>query len=156
MAALAAATIAATPAAAQVAASPVATARVQITKPLTLAAEQNLDFGNIVVWGTGTASMDLLGNISCTAGNLVCNATGIEARYRVTGSNNQVVTINTASSALTSGANTLTFVPAAPATVTLPNAGATGTTFNVGGSVAIAESTPAGIYQGDITVTVNY
>ena len=58
LAALAAvATVVATPAAAQVAATPKATARVNVVKPLTLAVEQNLNFGTVIVTGDSTVTV---------------------------------------------------------------------------------------------------
>ena len=156
---VAALTLTAAPAiAAPVAANPVAQGRVNIQKALTLEGQADLDFGTVSVSGNGTASMDASGNISCTA-FLACAATGTPALYKVTGSNNQVVNINKPDATLTntdgSGA-TLTLHLAGQNTVTLPNSGAAGTTFTLGGSVDIAESTRDGLYEGDLNVTVNY
>ena len=159
MAALAAAaTIIATPAQAQVSANPKANATARITKPLILEAEENLDFGTIAVYGPGTVSISRLGVGSCgPAAEMVCDFTGAKAaRYRVRGTNNQLVTINASGSDLSSGANTLAFTPDVQGSITLPNSGSVGTTFNVGGSITLAASTPAGTYVGDIEVTVNY
>ena len=154
----AAATLAATPAVAQIVPSNgPATATVRITKPLTLTRNSHLDMGTVVVWGDGTVSMDQTGNISCTAATLVCDAVGTPADFTVTGTNNRVVQINTSNATLANGANNLTFVPDAPATVTLPNSGVgNGLDFNVGGSIALLESTPGGTYVGNLSVTVQY
>ena len=70
-----------------------ATGRAEIVKALTLTAQSNLDLGKIVVWGNGTITLDTAGGIVCTAGALTCDATGSPATYKVTGSNNQTVTI---------------------------------------------------------------
>ena len=161
MAALAAAvTVAATPAFAQVSASPKATATARITKPLTLSVEQNLDFGTgIVVTGDSTVSLSQAGVGTCgPVADVTCDFTGAQAaRYRVTGSNNQQVNITATASNLTRvGGGSIAFTPSAPANVTLPNSGATGTTFNVGGSIAVLASNPGGTYTGDIEVTVQY
>jgi hypothetical protein len=161
LAALAAvATVVATPAVAQVAATPKATARVNVVKPLTLTAEQNLDFGTVIVTGDSTVSISPGGVGTCGAAiDVTCDFTGAQAaRYRVTGSNNQQVTINTPGSNLTRvGGGAISFTPTVVSnTVTLPNSGATGETFNVGGSIALLASLPAGVYVGDIEVTVQY
>ncbi len=160
LAALAAvATVIATPAAAQVAASPKATARVNVIKPLTLTAEADLNFGTVVVTGDSTVSISQAGVGACgVAADVTCDFTGaLAARYRVTGSNNQQVTINAAGSSLNGpGGSTIAFTPSAPVNVTLPNSGSTGTTFNVGGSIALLASLPGGVYTGDIEVTVQY
>ncbi len=155
---VAAATLAATPAFAQVAPSNgPATATVRITKPLTLTRNSHLDMGTVVVWGDGTVSMDQAGAITCTAATLVCDATGTPADFTVTGSNNRVVQINTSNGTLVSGTDNLTFVPSAPATITLPNSGVgNGLDFNVGGSIALLETTPGGTYVGNFAVTVQY
>ena len=159
-ASVAALTLTSTPAiAAPTGATPPATARARIVKPLTLEAQQNLDFGDIVVWGTGTASMDGAGNITCTATNLVCAATGTAAEYKVTGTNNQIVYITAPDVTLTNTVNPgtpLTLVLSAPASVTLPNSGSNGVNFNVGGSIAIDQATNEGVYNGNLAVTVDY
>jgi len=135
-----------------------ATARARIVKPLTLERVQNLDFGDIVVQDSGTATIDLAGAISCTGG-LTCAATGTAAEYKVTGTNNQVVYITKPPVTLTNSVNPgtpLTLTLTGPASVTLPNSGATGMNFNIGGSVPIAASTNEGVYMGDLAVTVDY
>jgi hypothetical protein len=165
LAALAAvATVVATPAAAQVAASPKATARVNVVKPLTLTREENLDFGTVVVTGDSTVSISHLGVGTCgVAADVTCDFTAAQAaRYRVTGSNNQQVTVTATGSNLNrAGGGTIAFTPVLKNgtqsdTETLPNSGSTGTTFNVGGSIALLASLPGGVYTGDIEVTVQY
>jgi hypothetical protein len=160
LAALAAvATVAATPAvAAPIPATPVAKARVNIVKPLTLAATRDLHFGTIVVTGDDSVSISQAGTVTCgAAANVTCDPTGAQsAQFHVTGSNNQLVKINVSASTLANGAATLAFTPSAPANVTLPNSGASGADFNVGGSVAVLASAPEGLYVGDINVTVEY
>ena len=149
-------TVTATPAAAQVAADPVGRARVNVVKPLSLAAEQDLHFGNVIVWDTGTVQIDrLTGSITCPA-VLECDATGTVAQYRVRGTNGYTVTVNTSGSTLTNGTTNLTFTPSGPGTVALTNSGQSGVVFNVGGSVAIPATATGGLYVGDMNVTVNY
>lgn len=161
LAALAAvATIAATPALAADG-DPKAKASVKVTKPLTLAAEQDLNFGEVILVEDTVVKVDTSGNVDCgDPANATCNTTGAqEARYRVTGSNRQQVTITTPGSTLgrIGGGGSVAFTPVVDSTtITLPNSGAIGTTFNVGGEVALLASTPAGDYEGDIEITVNY
>jgi hypothetical protein len=159
MAALAAAaTIAATPAFAQVVPSNgPAQARATIVKPLTLSRVAHLDFGSIVVWGDGTVQMDQAGSLNCTVATLVCAASGTPAEFRVTGSNNRVVQINASDTTITNGTDTLNFTINAPTTVTLPNSGVNnGINFTVGGSINVFETTSAGLYTGNMNVTVQY
>jgi hypothetical protein len=153
------ATVVATPAvAAPIAATPVAKARVNIVKPLTLAATRDLHFGTIVVTGDDSVSINQAGTVTCgAAANVTCDTTGAQsAQFHVTGSNNQLVKINVSASTLANGAATLNFTPSAPANVTLPNSGASGADFNIGGTVAVLASAPEGLYVGDIDVTVEY
>lgn len=129
-----------------------------IVKPLTLTKVADLDFGSIVVQDNGTAAMDTTGKITCPA-TLTCAATGTAASYKVTGTNNQVVQVTAPNVTLTNAGNPgtpLTLTLTGPATVTLPANGATGTTFNLGGSMAITAATKDGTYVGDLNVTVNY
>lgn len=153
----AAATIAATPAAAQNAASADATLRV--TKPLILTRDTHLDFGTVVVWGDGTVTMDQSGSVTCTAATLTCDTTGTTAAtFSIQGTNNRDVDIDVpASITLTNGSDNLTLVTDFPATRTLNSSGVGNTTsFGIGGSVALAEATPAGTYTGTLNVTVSY
>lgn len=133
-------------------------AHATIVKPLTLQKNSDLDFGSIVVQDNGTITMDTAGAITCPA-TLTCATTGTPAQYKVTGTNNQTVNITAPNVTLTNAGNPgtpLTLVLNAPASVVLPNSGTTGTTFNVGGSMAIAATTKDGTYVGDLNVTVNY
>ena len=159
LAALAASVAVATPAiAAPVPATPVAKARVNIVKPLTLAATRDLHFGTIVVTGDDSVSINQAGTVTCgAAANVTCDTTGAQsAEFHVTGANNQLVKINVSGSTLANGAATLAFTPTAQANITLPNSGAAGADFNVGGTVAVLASAPEGLYVGDINVTVEY
>lgn len=145
-------------AAAPVGSTTPATAHAAIVKPLTLTATANLDFGSIVVQDTGTASIDTSGNITCPS-TLTCAATGSAAAYHVTGTNNQVVTVNKPAVTLTNTANPgtdLTLNLTGPATVTLPNSGTSGTDFQIGGSIVIPANVKDGDYTGNLAVTVNY
>ena len=158
--ALAATVVAATPANAaptSVSNGPVQ-AHATIVKPLTLTRVSDMDFGSIVVQDNGTASLSNSGTLTCPA-TLTCAGTGTPAEYTVTGTNNQVVYITAPNVTLTNTANPgtpLTLVLTGPAQITLPNSGASGINFKLGGDLAIAASTKEGVYQGDLAVTVNY
>jgi hypothetical protein len=152
--------LAGTQASAAVSAATPATGRAEIVKGLTLTAQTNLDLGKIVVWGNGTITMDASGNIVCTTGSLTCDLTGSPATYKVTGSNNQVVTITkpdvTLSHQTDATAPTLTLKLNGQDTVQLPNSGTNGATFSVGGQMDIPESVKDGVYMGNLNVTVQY
>ena len=145
-------------AAAPVGSSNSATATARIVKPLTLTRTAHMNFGDIVVQDAGVATLAQNGGLTCSGG-LTCAATGTAAAYLVTGTNNQVVTVSAPNVNLTNTANPgtpLTLVLNAPATVTLPNSGASGQPFSVGGSINVAAATKDGTYVGDLAVTVDY
>lgn len=159
LAALAAvATIAATPAFAVPVTGPAPTATARIQKPLTLTRVDDLDFGTILVQGSDTISIDnVTGTLSCGApANLTCSGATKRAQYRVTGANNNNVTVVTPDVTLSNGTDSLTLVLSAPGTVNLTNSGSTGAVFNVGGSIFIDEAVSEGTYTGTLAVTVNY
>jgi spore coat protein U-like protein len=157
---LAALAFAAWPVAQAQAASTTVKVSVNAVKALTLAAKQDLDFGQILLSGgsdTSTVSMDLAGVVSCGDG-LTCSGVPRPAIMNVAGSNGQVVRIFVAPSDLinaTDGSK-LRFTPVAPASVTLTNSGQPGKDFNVGGSIDIPATTTDGLYSGNIEVTVDY
>lgn len=154
----------ATPAfAVPVAASPKAKATAKIVKPLTLTAQQNLDFGTIIVGSLAspqTVSLSGANALSGCTGALTCQGSTSAAVYKVTGTNNITVNVSATASNLTNttsgGSQLLAFTPSAPATVALGNSGAAGVLFNVGGSISITPTTVDGLYVGDIDVTVDY
>ena len=158
--AVAALTLASTPALA-VPASQNATATARIIKPLTLTSIQNLDLGSITLVGSGstTVGVDQAGTLSCPAGNVTCSGSTQVAIYRVTGTNNQSVTVTAPDFELTNQADNtkkLMLDVDAPATVALGNSGSTGTPFNIGGAVTVDGTTAEGTYVGTFAVTVNY
>ena len=161
-AAAAALTLSTTPAfAAPVQPDKQATATARIVKPLTLTWVQDLDLGTITLVGSAatTVGIDYSGTFSCPAGNVTCSGTPQVAKYHVTGVNNQVVTINSGNVSLVNQADatkTLLLTVSSPGTVTLPNSGASGTDFSLGGSVTVDGTTIDGTYQGTFAVTVNY
>lgn len=163
-AALAAAvTIAATPAFAQTASvnnGPV-NARAQITKPLTLAKltpTSDLDFGEVIVTGTDRVRLNYVsGARECGAvANQTCQGSFSFAEYRVTGTNNQDVTINKPDVTISNGTDNLTVVLEGDDTVNLTNSGSVGNTFRIGGYIDIDEDVSSGVYTGQLAITVNY
>ena len=154
--------LAASPAAA-VSPATQAAATAKIYRALTISSVQNLDFGVIVLTGasfTGeVVSISQTGTLTCGSNPgvlLTCSGTPQAAQYKLVGTNNAVVTISSPAFNLT-GPGTLAFTPNAPATVNLGAAGATtGLTFSIGGSIALASTTPDGVYTGNFLVTANY
>jgi len=165
---IAALAVAATPASAAAlsnSASPTqqATATARVVKPLTLTWKQDLDLGTVVL-GSGTwtgADVGITNGkvFSCTNTNVVCSGTPTTAEYTVTGTNNQVVTINAADVTLTNqndNTKTLKLTVDNPGTVNLGSSGVSGTVFDLGGKITVASDTTDGTYSGTFAVTVNY
>jgi Mat/Ecp fimbriae major subunit len=150
------------------AASPVsatsnATAKARILRPLQLTSTQNLDLGTIVLAGSGaytaTIAVDRAGVFDCDGGsaNVVCSGTNQQAKYNVSGTNNQVLTIAAGNVTLNgSNGGTLTLTPDFASTVTLTNSGAPGLDFGVGGKITVADTTTDGVYTGTFAVTADY
>ena len=134
-------------------------ANVKVLKPLTLASKQDLDFGQIILGGTGTktVSVSSTGVRTCAAG-LTCSGATRQAIFNITGSNGEVARIFAAPSDLVnaSDGSSIRFTPVALASVTFTNSGMPGLDFNVGGSIAIPSTATDGIYIGVMDVTVDY
>jgi hypothetical protein len=168
LAALAATALVATPALAApvgpVAPGTNATATARIVKPLTLTSTQDLNLGTILLSGAGTWSGAVVGiakdgTFTCATSNVTCSGTTQVAKYNVTGTNKQNVTVSAPDVQLTNQndlTSTLMLTVDAPTTVVLPNSGNTGTTFPIGGSITVASNTPDGVYLGTFNVTVDY
>jgi hypothetical protein len=141
-----------------------ATATARIVKPLTLNWVQDLNLGTVLLSGAGAWSGAVVsiahdGTFSCASTNVVCSGTTQVARYRVTGTNRQQVTITAPNVTLTNANNaaqTLVMAVSNPGTVTLPNAGNTGIEFPLGGSITVDSTTGDGVYTGNFNVTVDY
>jgi hypothetical protein len=140
-----------------------ATAKARILRPLQLTSTQNLDLGTIVLTGaspySATVKVDRAGAFDCDggSGNVVCSGTTQQAKYNVSGTNNEVVTIAAGNVTLNgSNGGTLTLTPDFAPTVTLTNSGAPGLTFGVGGAITVADTTLDGVYTGTFAVTADY
>ena len=133
-----------------------------VVKPLTLTSLQNLDLGTITLklgsWSSATAGISRTGVLSCNA-NLICTGLTQVARYKVTGSNKQTVTITAPNVVLTNQSDstkTLTLVVDSPGQVVLTSSGEPGNNFDLGGSITLSPSVASGTYQGSFNVTVDY
>ena len=96
---------------------------------------------------------------SCANSNVTCSGTNQVAKYKVTGTNNQVVTINAGNVVMTNqndNTKTLTLTVDNPGTVNLANSGNVGLEFSLGGAISVDSTTADGTYSGTFNVTVNY
>ncbi len=132
-----------------------ATVKVNVVKPLTLTALQNMDLGTLTLaggtWSNVTVGISRAGVLSCGNTNVVCSGSTAVARFNVTGTNKQVVLITAPNVTLTDQADstkTLTLVVDNPGSVTLTSSGAPGINFDLGGSVTLSSSTADGTYAG--------
>jgi uncharacterized protein DUF4402 len=140
-----------------------AAVKVTVVKPLTLTALQNLDLGTITlaggVWSSATVGISRSGVLSCASANLVCSGATQVARYKITGTNRQVVLISAPNVTLTNqsdSSQTLTMVVDGPSSVTLTSSGQPGVDVDLGGSITLSSSTADGTYSGTMNVTVEY
>ena len=140
-----------------------ATVKVTVVKPLTLTALQNLDLGTITLaggtWSNVTVGISKAGVLSCANANIVCSGATATARYKVTGTNKQVVTVSVPNTTLTNQSDptkTLTMVADTPASITLTSSGEPGITWDIGGSITLSSATADGTYTGTMNVTVDY
>lgn len=165
IAAVAALALTATPAfAAPVSPAQNATATARIVKPLTLTWVQDLDLGTILqsgagAWAGAVVGISRNGVFSCANANVTCSSATQEAKYKVTGTNNQTVTVTAPNVTLVNqndNTKTLLLTVDSPGTVALGNSGNTGLTFGLGGSISVASTTVDGVYLGTFNVTVDY
>lgn len=143
-----------------------ATATARIVKPLKLEWAQDLNLGTILLSGAGTwtgatVAISRGGTFTCTNTNVTCDGatTARVAKYKVTGTNNQNVTVTAPNVTLTNqndNTKTLLMTVDNPGTVALGNSGSTGTEFALGGSISVASDTTDGVYLGTFNVTVDY
>lgn len=173
----AAATVAALGSTGAQAATANATAKANVLKPLQMTGGGTVDFGTIVTPSTasfsGTFTIDAAASQTSTycASGFACTGTPAAAMFNLQGSNNANITLTVPLNvALTlQGATgtppTLTFVTkhslaanngTGNYVIQLPNSGAPGLNFYVGGSVTIDQATAGGSYQGAFTVTADY
>ncbi|GAA3894554.1 hypothetical protein GCM10022276_12120 [Sphingomonas limnosediminicola] len=132
-------------------------------KPITLSATQNLDLGTIVLgtgqWSGTVVGISQAGVVSCGSSNVVCVGSSQVAKYRITGSGRETITINAPDVILVNQADpskTLTLVLDSPGTVVLGNSGNKGEEFALGGSIQVSSTTTGGLYIGTFNVTADY
>ena len=141
-------------------------AKVRILRPLTLVSSANLDLGDIVLSGTGTYSATVKlssGNVRTCAANVTCSGTTTVAKYDLTGTKGQNVTISAPDVTMTGpGSSTLTLKtkdasnnPYYSTTVALDATTGAGS-VTIGGEVTVADTTPDGVYTGTFAVTAAY
>ena len=157
------AAVAAITAAAPACAAPTASVSATIVKPVTLTWIQDLDLGTITLgpgtWSGAKVAISQAGVLSCTNTNVTCTGATKVAQYNVIGTNKQVITINAPDVILVNQSDPtqrLTLTVDSPGSLTLTNSGQPGSTFSLGGSIAVNSTTAGGVYTGTFNVTVDY
>jgi hypothetical protein len=152
----------ASPAGAQGTTSQRATASVNVMKPLQLTTVRNLQFGTILVGsftGDQNVSVTPSGRTCGSGTGLTCSGVFNTAQFRVTGTNNQIALISSATSTVSltnaTGA-TLVMTPTFPGSVSFNNSGNQGVLFEVGGTMAFTSSMADGVYSGTLEIQVAY
>lgn len=132
------------------------TATAKILRQITLTNTSDLQFATIISGATAsTVTVSTTGGVTCGAG-LSCTGTTTAANFNVAGTEGAVVVVGGDSNVTLNGSlggtmsSTLTY--SAP-TVTL---GATGGSFQVGGTLSVGANQAAGDYTGTFNVTANY
>ena len=86
----------------------------------------------------------------------MCSGASKQARFNVSGSNRLTVLLTYSGGTLSNGTDSIPFTADGPATLTMPNSGAQGIGFDVGGSLSISPALVGGIYSGTMSVTAEY
>ena len=155
----------AAPALAQSVATSTTAATTTIVQPISIANNSLLAFGSVVkspTAGSNTITIDPttgVRTISGAGGGALAGSIGTRATYTATGEGAQTFTVSAPNFNMISGANTLAVTTTtSAATGTLSGAiGSTGTaSFGVGGSFPVLNTTPSGVYSGNLAVTIAY
>jgi hypothetical protein len=144
------------------AATQVAAGQASILSPLSVLKTANLDFGNLVVSGTGTAVMNpVAGSLTTTGGVTKAGTAAHAAQFTGTGSKNSVVHIRVPTAPITvtrvGGTQTMTvssFTLDQAANLKVP----ANDIFNfaVGATLTVGTGQAVGTYTGTFQVTVQY
>lgn len=140
------------------AASTTAVTAVNVIKPASLSKLQDLDFGTLTFagfTGTRTVTISQSGVLSCAA-EIVCSGTARPARFNLQGTNKMTASITVTGGSLSNGIDSIPFTHSAPASIYLPNSGAPGIDFAIGGSITVSPTLAGGIYSGTMNVTAEY
>ncbi len=141
------------------AATVTAAASVNVVKPVLLTKLNDLNFGTVTFAGgssgSATVVISQLGAVTCPTG-ATCTGTPMAAGFNIQGTNKMTALITVPSTTLSNGSDSMTFTPNAPSSIYLPNSGAPGINFNVGGSITIGAANAGGAYTGSIAVTAEY
>lgn len=136
--------------------------KAKVVKPLTLTSIQNFDLGTLILgpgtWSGAVVGLSRTGTLTCPA-NLTCTGARQVAIYNVRGGSQQTATVTAPNVTLVNQSDptkTLILVVDKPNSVPIPNSGAPGVNFPLGGSISVSSTTAGGVYVGTFNVSVDY
>lgn len=134
-------------------------AKAKILRQITLVNTSDLQFATVISGATAsTVAVSTAGAVTCGA-SLTCTGTTTAANFNVQGTNGAVVLVGGDASVTLNGSLGGTMSAAlaySASSLTLANAGPTGGTFQVGGTLSVGANQASGDYVGTFNVTADY
>ena len=139
-----------------------ATDKATVLRPLSIVKQADLDFGELVVAGAGTAVINPASGAMTTTGPVIrVGTTGHAATFTTTGSKNSVVIIHVPNSAITlnrvGGGGTMTVSNwTLDGSVNRRIPANNAFNFSIGATLNVGAAQADGVYTGSFAVTVQY
>ncbi|MGB3846889.1 MAG: DUF4402 domain-containing protein [Sphingopyxis sp.] len=138
------------------AASATGTAKAKILRQITLTNTSDLQYATVISGATAsTVAVSTAGAATCGAG-LTCTGTTSAANFNIAGTNGAVVLVGGDSSVTLNGSLGGTMTSSLSYSATSVTLGATGGSFQVGGTLSVGANQASGDYSGTFNVTANY
>ncbi len=138
------------------AATATGTARAKILQQITVTNTSDLEFATIISGATAsTVAVSTAGARTCGTG-LTCTGTAGAANFDIVGTDGAVVTVSGDANVTLNGSISGTMNAALTYSATSITLGATGGSFQVGGTLGVGANQAAGDYSGTFNVTVEY
>ncbi len=138
------------------AATATGTAKAKILRQITLSNTSDLQFATVISGATAsTVAVSTAGGVTCGTG-LTCTGTTTAANFDITGTNGAVVVVGGDANVTLNGSLGGTMNSTLSYSATNVTLGATGGSFQVGGTLSVGANQTAGDYSGTFNVTANY
>jgi len=138
------------------AASATGTAKAKILRQITLTNTSDLQYATVISGATAsTVAVSTAGAATCGAG-LTCTGTTSAANFNIAGTNGAVVLVGGDASVTLNGSLGGTMTSSLSYSATSVTLGATGGSFQVGGTLSVGANQASGDYSGTFNVTANY
>lgn len=132
------------------------TAKAKILRQITLTNTSDLQYATVISGATAsTVAVSTAGAATCGAG-LTCTGTTSAANFNIAGTNGAVVLVGGDSSVTLNGSLGGTMTSSLSYSATSVTLGATGGSFQVGGTLSVGANQASGDYSGTFNVTANY